>query len=60
MAREPRELKAGFCYHITIRCNNREFRLTPSINNYELLIDLSFLTYNDAGNDFNQFLKFVK
>ena len=28
MARLPRELKADFCYHITIRCNNREFRLT--------------------------------
>ncbi len=27
MARLPRELKAGFCYHVTIRCNNREFKL---------------------------------
>jgi putative transposase len=27
MPRPPRELKPGFCYHITIRCNNREFRL---------------------------------
>ena len=28
MPRQPRELKEGYCYHITIRCNNREFRLT--------------------------------
>ncbi|MEM9450746.1 MAG: transposase [Cyanobacteria bacterium P01_E01_bin.6] len=28
MARNPRELKPGYCYHITTRCNNREFRLT--------------------------------
>ncbi|BAZ26102.1 hypothetical protein NIES4073_70080 [Kalymmatonema gypsitolerans NIES-4073] len=28
MPRQPRELKAGYCYHITVRCNNREFRLT--------------------------------
>ncbi len=27
MARKPRELKTGYCYHITVRCNNREFRL---------------------------------
>ncbi|TVQ07396.1 MAG: transposase [Leptolyngbya sp. DLM2.Bin27] len=27
MTRLPRELKAGFCYHVTTRCNNREFRL---------------------------------
>jgi putative transposase len=27
MARQQRELKPGFCYHITVRCNNREFRL---------------------------------
>jgi putative transposase len=27
MARQPRELKPGYCYHITVRCNNREFRL---------------------------------
>jgi len=28
MARYPRNLQKGFCYHITVRCNNREFRLT--------------------------------
>jgi len=28
MSRLPRNLQVGCCYHITIRCNNREFRLT--------------------------------
>lgn len=28
MPRKPRELKPGHSYHITTRCNNREFRLT--------------------------------
>ncbi len=28
MARQPRDLRSGYCYHITTRCNNREFRLT--------------------------------
>ncbi len=28
MARQPRVLKPHFCYHVTVRCNNREFRLT--------------------------------
>ncbi len=28
MARQPRKLKPGCCYHITTRCNNREFQLT--------------------------------
>jgi len=28
MSRKPHELIAGYCYHITVRCNNREFRLT--------------------------------
>jgi putative transposase len=27
MSRKPRELKVGYCYHITVRCNNRELRL---------------------------------
>ncbi|WP_243458508.1 transposase [Nostoc sp. UIC 10630] len=27
MSRPKRNLQSGFCYHITIRCNNREFRL---------------------------------
>lgn len=27
MGRAKRELKAGYCYHITIRCNNRDFNL---------------------------------
>ncbi|WP_245940132.1 transposase [Stenomitos frigidus] len=27
MPRLPRSLQPGFCYHITVRCNNREFRL---------------------------------
>jgi len=25
---KPLELQSGYCYHITVRCNNREFRLT--------------------------------
>jgi hypothetical protein len=28
VSRQPRNLKPEFCYHITVRCNNREFRLT--------------------------------
>ncbi|MEM9217077.1 MAG: transposase [Cyanobacteria bacterium P01_F01_bin.150] len=28
MGRQPRDLQANYCYHITVRCNNREFRLT--------------------------------
>ncbi len=28
MPRQSRDLKSGFCYHITTRCNNRDFRLT--------------------------------
>ena len=28
MSRQSRDLKLSYCYHITIRCNNREFRLT--------------------------------
>lgn len=28
MPRKPRELKADYCYHITTRCNNREFKLS--------------------------------
>lgn len=27
MPRQPRKLQSGYCYHITIRCNNREFCL---------------------------------
>ncbi len=27
MPRPPRELKPGYCYHVTTRCNNREFKL---------------------------------
>ena len=27
MPRQPREIKPGYCYHVTIRCNNREFHL---------------------------------
>jgi putative transposase len=27
MPRQHRDLQPGYCYHITIRCNNREFRL---------------------------------
>ena len=27
MPRQPRELKPGYCYHVTTRCNNREFHL---------------------------------
>ncbi|MGK7871759.1 MAG: transposase [Xenococcaceae cyanobacterium] len=28
MPRQPRDLKIGYSYHVTSRCNNREFRLT--------------------------------
>lgn len=28
MTRTPRTLEQGYCYHITTRCNNREFKLT--------------------------------
>lgn len=28
MVRQQRKLKPHYCYHVTIRCNNREFRLT--------------------------------
>jgi putative transposase len=27
MPRPPRQLVSGYCYHVTVRCNNREFRL---------------------------------
>ncbi|MGD1703610.1 hypothetical protein ACP6PM_27975 [Dapis sp. BLCC M229] len=27
MPRKPRKLIAGYSYHITTRCNNREFKL---------------------------------
>ena len=27
MPRQPRDLKPGYCYHVTVRCNNREFKL---------------------------------
>lgn len=27
MSRQPRKFQIGYCYHITVRCNNREFRL---------------------------------
>jgi putative transposase len=30
MPRPRRELKEGNCYHVTTRCNNREFRLTST------------------------------
>ncbi|MEI1373329.1 transposase [Nostoc sp. UHCC 0926] len=28
MSRKPCDLKPEYCYQVTIRCNNREFRLT--------------------------------
>ena len=28
MSRQPRTIQLGYCYHVTTRCNNREFRLT--------------------------------
>ncbi|KZL51167.1 MULTISPECIES: transposase [Cyanophyceae] len=28
MSRKPRKFQSGYSYHVTIRCNNREFRLT--------------------------------
>lgn len=27
MPRQPRKIQEGYCYHITTRCNNREFHL---------------------------------
>ncbi|ELS03668.1 transposase [Xenococcus sp. PCC 7305] len=27
MPRQPRNLKSNYCYHVTVRCNNREFKL---------------------------------
>jgi putative transposase len=27
MPRKPRNLQAGYSYHVTTRCNNREFKL---------------------------------
>ncbi len=27
MPRKPRDLQPNYCYHVTVRCNNREFRL---------------------------------
>ncbi|MDZ8105873.1 MAG: hypothetical protein RM338_09680 [Nostoc sp. DedQUE12a] len=32
MSRPKRNLQSGFCYHITTRCNNREFRLDYDSN----------------------------
>ncbi|WP_229423983.1 transposase [Moorena producens] len=31
MARLPRNFKDGYCYHITTRCNNREFKLSKRV-----------------------------
>ncbi|NEQ54943.1 MAG: transposase [Leptolyngbya sp. SIO3F4] len=31
MARKPRDLHPNWCYHITTRCNNRDFRLTQFV-----------------------------
>uniref|UniRef100_UPI0038995F4F transposase n=1 Tax=Aerosakkonema funiforme TaxID=1246630 RepID=UPI0038995F4F len=28
MSRPCRQLLPAYCYHVTVRCNNREFRLT--------------------------------
>ncbi|ARV58291.1 transposase [Nostocales cyanobacterium HT-58-2] len=28
MPRQPRQIKPDYCYHITTRCNNREFKLS--------------------------------
>ncbi|MEG4070247.1 transposase, partial [Microcoleus sp. Pol11C2] len=30
MPRQPRQLQPQYSYHVTTRCNNREFRLTRS------------------------------
>ena len=27
MPRKPRDLQTNYCYHVTVRCNNREFKL---------------------------------
>ncbi len=27
MPRKPRDLQSNYCYHVTVRCNNREFKL---------------------------------
>lgn len=37
MPRKPRVLKPCHCYHITVRCNNREFRLTQFVCKQALL-----------------------
>jgi putative transposase len=28
MPRQPRSFKSDYCYHVTTRCNNREFKLS--------------------------------
>ena len=35
--RKPRNLQPGYCYHITTRCNNREFHLTKRTSRETLL-----------------------
>lgn len=40
MSRKPRIIQDGYCYHITVRCNNREFRLPKFICKQILLFCL--------------------
>lgn len=40
MPRKPRALNPDYCYHITVRCNNREFRLTHFVCKEVLLFCL--------------------
>ena len=37
MPRKPRDFKKGYCYHITARCNSREFRLSKKTLRQTLL-----------------------
>ena len=37
MPRKPRDFKKGYCYHITVRCNSREFRLSKKTLRQTLL-----------------------
>ncbi|MCU0571108.1 MAG: transposase [Oculatellaceae cyanobacterium Prado106] len=48
MPRLARDLKADYCYHITVRCNNREFRLTREECRELLLYSLQI--YQDKYN----------
>jgi putative transposase len=40
MPRSPRQLQSDYCYHITVRCNNRDFRLQKDESKEVLLYAL--------------------